>query len=613
MTGHTNGWRARVPIALVLGGMLAGCGAKARVDASVDALDFAGSSNRLVAGSQKGSALTIDAKGKVHGLPVTEIARWTLSTDGTQAVGAADKGFVVVGVDSDSIDTIAVPEQDGVPWQLHRGPEGDLVVTKMVHFWRIHRWLDGETKDPNPLSYDNLKGAWLDDDGRFFFVDTGYGLEVRELRSGALVRAVSSTSSEQRYVDAVLDDQQRIVAALWDADGFRLWAPPEPPAGLWNLREDAPIDLAGNGGIVAVGTDEGVELRNVRGQVQDLVATKAKVVQVALSADGGKVAAALADGTILVEDVGIPSSSVAERDDSPFDAGTIRPDDLAGTGDRVAATSSHDLGQPPRALGWSPGGKVMGWLGQDLVFVDPVSGEVIDVGIRGLAAGRPFAWSSDESTLAVMEGDSVGLYVPGRRGFKRVRSLATGGEHSFLDWGGTTLVVDVDAVKVQAFSTETGDPLGNPFQVASRVVAGFEVSADGTRLVTVGDDPTVYDTQEGKRLASLKGHLSRVSGVGWSADGKQLATVGNDGLLYLWDTTSWQPVRKIEGVIGQDAVFSPDGTELLVAGATEATIVDLGTGKVSAILDFQGGLISADWSDLGRVVATNGGVVYVWL
>jgi hypothetical protein len=31
------------------------------------------------------------------------------------------------------------------------------------------------------------------------------------------------------------------------------------------------------------------------------------------------------------------------------------------------------------------------------------------------------------------------------------------------------------------------------------------------------------------------------------------------------------------------------------------------------VLTFQGSLTSADWSDLGKVVATSAGVVYVWL
>jgi len=593
--------------------MFAGCGGKARIDAAVDALDFAGASSRVVAGSAKGSALTVDERGKSQNLPVTDVARWTLSVDGRQAVGAADKGFVVVDVASGAVETIAVPEQDGTPWELHRGPDGDLAITKMVAHWRVHRWIDGETKDPSPLSFDNMQGAWLDDDGRFFFVDTGYGLEVRELSTGTLVRSIKAPGSEQRYVDAVLDDQQRIVAALWDDDGFRLWAPPERPAGLWNLAEDAPIDLAGDAGLAAVGTDDGIELRNVGGKVQQIVPTKGKVVRVALSHDAKRVAAALADGTIVVEDVDVPVGSVVEREVGPFDAGTIDPEALAGTGDAMAATANHDMGQQPRALKWSPGGKLQAWLGQDLVFVDPMSGDIRDMGIRDLAPGRPFAWSSDESTVAVMESERVVLYQPGRRGFKRLRRLQTGGQHSYMDFGGTTLVVDVDATKVQAWDVETGEPLADPFQVAAQVITGFELSPDGTKLVTVGDDPTVYDVATGKRLASLRAHLSRVSGVGWSADAKQLATVGNDGLLFLWDTTSWQPQRKIEGLIGQDVVFGPSGTELLVVGATEAKVVDLGTGKVTGVLGFQGSLLGADWSDLGKVVATNAGVVYVWL
>ncbi len=599
---------ATLPIAL-----LVGCGGKARIDGSIDALDFAGSSMMVVAGSAKGSALTIDAKGKARTLPVSEIARWTLSVDGTEAVGAAEKGFVVVHVASGAVETIAVPEQDGTPWQLHRGPDGDLAVTKMVAHWRVHRWVDGATKDPSPLSFDNMQGAWLDDDGRFFFVDTGYGLEIRELATGALVRSVSAPGSEQRYVDAVLDEEQRIVAALWDEDGFRLWAPPESPAGLWNLAEDAPISFAGDGGLAAVGTDDGVEIRNVAGKVQQLVATKSRVTQVALSSDGSRVAVALADGTVTIEDVEVPVGSVAERESAPFDAGTIEPEAMAGVGAPVSPTAAHELGQPPRAVHWSPGGKLQGWIGADLVSVDPVSGDVRELGIRNLVAGRPFGWSSDETTLAVMEAERVVLYQPGRRGFKRLRRLATGGQHTYLDYGGTTLLVDVDATKVQAWSTESGEPLGDPFQIAGQVITGFELSRDGARVATVGDNATVYDVATGKRIASLKGHLSRVSGVGWSNDGEQLATVGNDGLLFLWDTESWRPTRKIEGLIGQEVVFSPGGASLLVVGASAAHIVDLSTGKITGVLTFQGALTSADWGELGKVVATNAGVVYVWL
>jgi WD40 repeat protein len=589
---------------------LTGCGAKAQLPTPADALGFSADGAYVVAGSQRGGALRVDAKGKAVELPVTA-ARWTLSDDGAVAIGATDAGFVVVDVATGATETLPVPDTEGKPWQMFRTRYGDIAVTKTVAFWRIHRWKPGSPTDPQPMSFDDLQGVWPDDGGGVFFVDTGYGLQVREVRTGRLVRTIDRRSDPQRYADAGLDEEGRLVTSLWDGDGFRLWAPPDEPAGLWNIREEAPVAFARGLSLAAVGTDQGVEIRSTSGQVLELLPTKSPVVEVALSADGASAAAGLKDGSVVVLKVSAQPAAVVDRPATDIDAGRIQLDKVPVAGAVLPPTQQHALGETPRLMRWGPDGKLQGWMSGDLVALDPFSGAVSGIDIRGLAPSRPFAWKGDGSLLAVMTDDGVELYAPGRRWRRRER-LETGGGHSYLAWGGDTLVVDTDAAKVQAWSTETGQPLGEPFQVTARVLSGVSVSPDGVHLVTVGEDPAVYEVAGRKQVASLRAHLGRVSSVAWSPDGSQLATAGNDGVVFVWDTTSWTPTTKLEGLIGQSIHFGPGGGKLLVAGNTEARVVSLVTGDEEARLDFQGTLTSVDWGDLGTVIATNAGVLYLW-
>lgn len=589
---------------------LAACGGKAHLPTPADALSFSADGAYAVAGSERGGALRIDAKGKAKELPVTA-ARWSLSPDGTQALGATESAFVVVDVATGEVETLEVPPNEGKPWRMFRTPFGDIAITRTAAFWRIHRWQPGKAVDTAPMSFDNLQGAWPDAGGGVFFVDTGYGLQVREVRTGRMVRTIDRRSDPQRYVHAGLDDEGRLVTALWDGDGFRTWAPPEPPGTLWNVGEDAPMAFRADLGLAAVGTDVGVEIRSPTGQVIELVATKSPVVEVAMSADGRSVAAGLKDGSVVVSNVAAQAVSVAEREVSDIDAGRIQLDKVPAAGPSLPPTQKHALGETPRLMRWGPDGKLQGWMSGDLVALDPFSGAVSALTIRGLAPSRPFAWKQDGSLLAVMVDGGVELHAPGRR-WRRQGALDTGGGHSYLGWGGEVLVVDVDATKVQAFSTETMQPLTDAFQVAGRVLSGFSVSPDGRFLVTVGEDPAVYAIADRSRVAGLQQHLGRVSSVAWSSNGTQLATAGNDGVVFVWDTASWTPTTKLEGLVGQSIHFAPDGGRLLVAGHDEARIVSLVSGDEEARLDFQGTLTSVDWGDLGAVIATNAGVLYLW-
>ena len=588
------------------------CAAKPRLSPPVESMVFAADGSVAVAGSKQGGGARLDARGQIKPLPTVEGRRGTVTADGSAAVGAARGGFVVVPFDGGDVSTLAVSERDGEPWQLHRLPEGDLVVTKLVHHWRIHRWVDGATVDPDPLQVETLGGVWVDAAAGLYFLDTGYGLQVRDFATGRVIRVVDRRSDPQRYVDARLDAEGRLITALWDGDGFRLWAPPDSPAGLWNLNEAAPFSLGAGGGLAAVGADAGVEIRSSTGKVLELVPTKQKVVAVAMSPDGQRVAGALADGTLFVAGVDVAPTELTDREASPVDAGRVDRKRVPSGGEIRPPQQAHALPEPPRLMRWAPAGTLQGWIGQELVVVDPFTGQVDALGVKKAAPGRAFAWKRDQSALAVIEADGVGLYAPGRKAFLRLGGLATGGEHAFLDWGGDHIVVDVDATRVQAWNSESTEPVGEPFQVAGRVLTGFSVSPDGSKLATIGEDAAIYDVVARKRVGDLDGHLGRVSGVAWSADGARLASVGNDGTVILWDAGSITPTALFEGLLGQSVAFSPDGQQLLVAGATQARVIDLGSGSEALSLGFQGTLTSADWGDIGMVLTTNANMLYLW-
>ena len=608
--GQVGSWTARLSRSVVAVALATGCGGKAKLASQADAIAFSADGRYAVAGSSKGGVVRLDDKGKASSVDVTA-ERWTLSYDGTQAIGATTEGFVVVDMTSGASEVIPVPSTEGQPWRMFRTAQGDVAVTKQVAFWRVHHWQADQPTDPDPMSFDDLQGLFVDEGGEVFYVDTGFGLEVRQTRTGRLVRVVDARSDPQRYVAASLDPDGRLVTALWDGDGFRLWAPPEQPGSLWNVSEKAAMSFSRGLGLAALATDNGVEIRNVGGQVVELLATKEAVATVALSSDATTAVAGLRDGSVALLKVSALPGTVVERPVSDIDAGRIQLDRMPAGGAPMAPAASHVLGETPRLMRWGPDGKLQGWMSGDLVALDPFSGAVSGIDIRGLAPSRPFAWKSDGSLLAVMTDDGVELHAPGRR-WRRKARLSTGGGHSYLAWGGEHLVVDVDATKVQAWSTETRQPLGEPFQVAARVLTGFSLSPDGKHLVTVGEAPTVYDVVERKRTASLMEHMGRVASVAWSANGKLLATAGNDGVVFVWDTATFSVQSKLEGLVAQSIHFGPDGTKLLVASSTNARIVDLGTGEETGVLRFQGNLTSVDWGPLGMVIATNAGALYHW-
>ena len=101
------------------------------------------------------------------------------------------------------------------------------------------------------------------------------------------------------------------------------------------------------------------------------------------------------------------------------------------------------------------------------------------------------------------------------------------------------------------------------------------MSPDGSRFATTGEDgtATVWETNTGKRLLTLRGHEGAVNGIAFSPNGSLLATTGDDRTVRLWDAASGRQMHVIRGhrdlVLG--ASFSPDG-RLLATSSQDGTV-----------------------------------------
>ncbi len=141
------------------------------------------------------------------------------------------------------------------------------------------------------------------------------------------------------------------------------------------------------------------------------------------------------------------------------------------------------------------------------------------------------------------------------------------------------------------------------------------MSADGQRVVTVGDDMQVkvWNAQSGEALSTLSGHASQTPegyasalyAVAVSPNGRHIASGDRAGEVRVWDVEAGKPAasfrvsefytfdaqkraRAIGGIRG--LAFSADGARLAISGIGQVTNVDgfVGPCRVE-VWDWQGG------------------------
>jgi WD40 repeat protein len=111
-------------------------------------------------------------------------------------------------------------------------------------------------------------------------------------------------------------------------------------------------------------------------------------------------------------------------------------------------------------------------------------------------------------------------------------------------------------------------------------VDNFALSPDGTQIVTYTVDQSIdrssgienvrlatWDAKTGKYISEVKFLADSIQAMEFSLDGSLLA-IGNSNEVWVWDTTSWQTIKRFSGHIDfvEDLAFTPDGTKIISAG-----------------------------------------------
>jgi WD40 repeat protein len=129
---------------------------------------------------------------------------------------------------------------------------------------------------------------------------------------------------------------------------------------------------------------------------------------------------------------------------------------------------------------------------------------------------------------------------------------------------------------VKVFDVASGQPVLN-FQEPKDTVFAVAFSPDGKLLAAGGADNVVrlWNVDENKLVAELRGHTNWVHGLSFSADGKFLVTSSADRSARVWEVGTWTQVAKLdqmEPVNG--ACFNPNAelVAVAVAGPTDRMV-----------------------------------------
>jgi WD40 repeat protein len=119
---------------------------------------------------------------------------------------------------------------------------------------------------------------------------------------------------------------------------------------------------------------------------------------------------------------------------------------------------------------------------------------------------------------------------------------------------------------------DTGEPV-REFKGNDRAIADFELSADGTQLLTGGFDSTarIWDYATGKEVQRFVGHPTSVEAVAFAPDGRHIVTAGADdnaGSVRLWNRRSGEVVWRTPPTHGVvlSITFTPDGRHFVTTG-----------------------------------------------
>jgi WD40 repeat protein len=155
-------------------------------------------------------------------------------------------------------------------------------------------------------------------------------------------------------------------------------------------------------------------------------------------------------------------------------------------------------------------------------------------------------------------------------------------------------------------------------------VLSAKFSADGKRVVTASSDRTarVWNAESGEEIAILVGHTKPVRAAMFSGDGKWVVTASDDKTARIWNTEDKGMIFKGNAILKGHAeyltaaAFSTDGRRVVTASADwTARIWDAESGSELAVLRGHGSVVNQtafSGDDKRLVTASSDGTAGVW-
>lgn len=328
----------------------------------------------------------------------------------------------------------------------------------------------------------------------------------------------------------------------------------------------------------------------------------AAVTSAEFSPEGGRVVTASEDGTAIVWDASTGTLIVLLQEHSaPLTAAHFDP-----TGDLVVTAGLDGTARVWDVVSGEELALLTGHEGfvNDARF-DPEGERVVTAGEDGSAR----IWNARTGELlTVLSGyggavESVLFHPDGSR-------VATANDHStVILWN----AADGRELFVMPDSVLEG-------QLTNLAVHVLEFSRDGSRLISAGEDGfvNVWDTKSGTNLLQINTQRRDTTWADLSPDGNRIASAAYlGGIVTIWDARDGAELTSIDqGTVINDVAFDTTGTRVATVGsAPSAYLWDATSGERLRLLEgHTGPLHTVDFSPKGQemVTASADGTARIW-
>lgn len=250
-------------------------------------------------------------------------------------------------------------------------------------------------------------------------------------------------------------------------------------------------------------------------------------------------------------------------------------------------------------IAFSPDGRRLAVPADTLQVWDVVAAErVLDLDVNGDTA-LAAAFSLDGSRLAVSGMGTGMLRVYDAQSGDVIQEL-TGHDSYIADMvfsaDGTRLITGGNDAIVREWDIASGEVL-HTMDGHSRNVTCVALSPDETWVASGAHDGGVWlwnIAEDRRETLQLSSWLNEVAEVIFNADGSRLISVSQNGEIVIWDVDSLAQSGVLDTTIGEvsDAAVSPDGSLFVVSGEKRVGVWDTATG--TALADLSGFLDSMD-------------------